>query len=351
MSLFLEKMILTPSAAPLLMNAEQEQHHADKKYKAVVAAAVEACAEDTKGQTCYICTDAVHWKTKEGLVRGCACRGTSGFAHVSCLAEQAKILMEEAEDNNLDRKALNERWTRWRACSLCKQRYHGVVQCALGWACWKTYVGRPEASKPRGMAMSLLGNGLYATGNYEQASFVEEAELAMRRRLGESELSMLAVKGNLAATYLQLGRLEEALILRREVYSGRLKLCGEEASETFMEANNYAAILRDLQRYAEAKSLLRKTMPVARRVLGKNDVLILKMRWNFALMLYKEDGATLDDLREAVTSLEEVAPASQRLLGSAHPLVVQVERSLRDSRAALRARETPSGDLDEIEDA
>ena len=29
-------------------------------------------------------------------------------------------------------------------CSLCEQEYHGDVQCALGWACWKTYVGRSE---------------------------------------------------------------------------------------------------------------------------------------------------------------------------------------------------------------
>jgi len=60
-----------------------EQYNADKNYKEAVAVAVEACAADTKGQTCYICTQALHWKTKEGLVRGCACRGTSGFAHVS----------------------------------------------------------------------------------------------------------------------------------------------------------------------------------------------------------------------------------------------------------------------------
>ena len=61
-----------------------EQYNADKKYKEAVAVAAEACADDTKGQTCYICTQALHWKTKEGLVRGCACRGTAGFAHVSC---------------------------------------------------------------------------------------------------------------------------------------------------------------------------------------------------------------------------------------------------------------------------
>ena len=72
-----------------------EQYHADKKYKVAVAEAVEKCAEDTKGQTCFICTQALHWKTKEGLVRGCSCRGTAGFAHVSCLAEQAKILLDE----------------------------------------------------------------------------------------------------------------------------------------------------------------------------------------------------------------------------------------------------------------
>ena len=51
-----------------------EQYNADKKYKEAVAVAVEACADDTKGQTCYICTQALHWKTKEGLGRGCACR-------------------------------------------------------------------------------------------------------------------------------------------------------------------------------------------------------------------------------------------------------------------------------------
>ena len=42
-------------------------------------------------------------------MRGCSCRGTAGFAHVSCLAEQAKILCDEAEDNNLGANAKNER--------------------------------------------------------------------------------------------------------------------------------------------------------------------------------------------------------------------------------------------------
>ncbi|CAH0372312.1 unnamed protein product, partial [Pelagomonas calceolata] len=48
-----------------------EQYNADKKYKEAVAVAVEACAADTKGQKCYICLEAVHARTGEGLVRGC----------------------------------------------------------------------------------------------------------------------------------------------------------------------------------------------------------------------------------------------------------------------------------------
>ena len=42
-------------------------------------------------------------------MRGCSCRGTAGFAHVSCLAEQAKILFAEIEETNLDWKVKNER--------------------------------------------------------------------------------------------------------------------------------------------------------------------------------------------------------------------------------------------------
>ena len=71
-----------------------EQYNADKKYAEAVAVAVEECAEDTEGQTCYICLED---GSEEGLVRMCACRGAAGFAHVSCLAKQAKILVERPQ--------------------------------------------------------------------------------------------------------------------------------------------------------------------------------------------------------------------------------------------------------------
>ena len=316
-----------------------EQYNANKKYTEAVAAAAEKCAEDTKGQTCYICTQARHWKTKEGLVRGCACRGTAGFAHVSCLAEEAKILVAEALENNLGSKVLTERFQRWDTCSLCEQDYHGVVRCALGWACWKTYLGRPEKDQLRAGAMRKLGSGLSATNHHEAALSVKEAELSMRRRLGDSEETILTVRNNLAGTYKMLGRQESALNIYRDVYSGYARLHGEEHGMTLLAASNYANSLFLLERCEEGKALLRKTMPVARRVLGESDKVTLRMRSNYATALYTDPSARLDDLRDAVTTLEEVDQIARRVLGGVHPTTRTLEDQLRDARAALAARE------------
>ena len=321
-----------------------EQYNANKKYAEAVAVAVEKCADDTKGQTCYICTQALHWKTKEGLVRMCACRGTAGFAHVSCLAEQAKILFDEAEENNLDNKVKNERWHRWTTCSLCEQDYHGVVRCALGWACWKTYVGRPERDAFRIMAMQTLGSGLYVAKHYEDALPVQEAEMAMLRRIGAPESSILVAQSNLANTYRLLERVELSMRMRKDIYFGWLNLKGEDNNNTIREANNYATILvDDLRRFEEARSLMRKMMPVAQRVLGESDGITLRMRVNYALALCNDPASTLDDLREAVTTLEDTARTARRVFGGAHPLTEGNGRALGRALAALRARETPGG--------
>ena len=264
-----------------------------------------------------------------------------GVAHVSCLAEQAKILWEEAEENNLDWEVKYARMDRWNTCELCEQRYHGVVKCALGWACWKTYVGLPEASVARMNAMTELANGLHDARNDEDALPVREAELATRRRHGDAEGNLLTVQSNLAITYGQLGQREKALSMERDAYAGYLKLDGEEHSSTLRAANNYASSLAALQRFEEAKSVLRKTIPVTRRVIGEGHELTLKARLVYGQALYEDSAATLDDLREAVTTLEEIEPTAQQVFGGAHPITSSIRQSLHLARVARCARETP----------
>ena len=142
---------------------------------------------------------------------------------------------------------------------------------------------------------------------------------------------------NLANTYDKLERREEALQIKWDVYFGRFKLHGAEHEATILAANNVAVSLAISMRFKEARVLLRKMIPVARRVLGDSNAITLKMRWTYAGALYEDDDATLDDLREAVTMLEDSAPTARRVLGKSHPTTVQVEAVLQNARNAVDA--------------
>ena len=169
-----------------------------------------------------------------------------------------------------------------------------------------------------------------ATGVY---SWTEPPGWAAQQK---AEQKRLAASAEDALWLKRANHIEDALRLERDVYFGFLKLLGEEHRDTFSAANNYAESLFRLQRFEEAKTLLRKAVPMVRRLLGNDNYLTLKMRWNYARVLYRANGATLDDLREAVTTLEDTERTGRRVLGGAHPLTTAVERDLRGARAALR---------------
>ncbi len=318
-----------------------EQYHADKKNKEAVVVAVEKCADDTKGQKCYICLEAVHSRTGEGLVRGCACGdrdGVSspelGVAHVTCLARQAKIAVEEAEENNLGVDVWNERFGQWITCSLCEHKYHGVVRCALGWACWKTYVGRPETDQVRCLAMNLLGLGLTDANHHEAALSVMEALLDAERRSLEGLFGgecILPTQANIARCYMALGRLEETVAIEREVYARSIYVLGPVHEGTLTTALNLISSLVELGRHAEAKALGHEHIPQCRRALGSNHKLTLSLRLNFAEALFTDPTASRADVLQAVAILEDVTRGLRRVLGN-HPDTTEALRLLEGAR-------------------
>ena len=164
---------------------------------------------------------------------------------------------------------------------------------------------------------------------------VREARLSMLQRIGAPEESVLVAQTNLAITYGALGQIDRALQLERGVYHGSLRLLGEEDTDTLIAANNYADSLIKLERFEEAKAVLRRMLPVARRFFGDGHEFVLKMRALYAQSLYADDRATLDDLREAVRTLEDLAPTTRRVMGGAHPLTKGIEDELQKSRAVL----------------
>ena len=88
-------------------------------------------------------------------------------------------------------------------------------------------------------------------------------------------------------------------------------------------------------------------IPIARRVLGDGHDTTLRSRTIYAVALCQDDAATLDDLREAVATLEDAERTARRVLGGTHPLTMQIENIQQRSREALSARE----DVTSISDA
>ena len=136
------------------------------------------------------------------------------------------------------------------------------------------------------------------------------------------------------------------MTIGKEIYSASLKANGKLHEDTLVEAYNYANSLAHLDRFEEAKSLMRRTIPVAGRVLGEGNRLMLKMRWSYAEVLYTDDRATLDDLREAATTLEDTARIARRVLGGAHPLTANIEDALQEAQTALHSSEAPLSETD-----
>ena len=59
----------------------------------------------------------------------------------------------------------------------------------------------------------------------------------------------------------------------------------------------------------------------------------------YGRVLCEDTTATLDDLREAVATLEDARRIAQRVLGGANPLTVDIEAALRAARKPLRTAE------------
>ena len=176
--------------------------------------------------------------------------------------------------------------------------------------------GRPERDPARRKSMNVLGTGLYDAEYHEAALFVGEAELSMERHLGASEADLLATKGNIANSYEAIGRFEESLLLRRDVYSELVALMGEDQRD---DPHSSQQVRFDAERPTAAK---RSSRCCAKRWPSRDAFLE-------RVMILAQDevglrGCALRGPRRharrspRASTLEETARTARRVLGGAH---------------------------------
>ena len=226
-----------------------EQYNANKKYAEAVAVAAEACAEDTKGQTCFICTQALHWKTKEGP-RAHAVLAAGRRASRTCRAWRSRRrFWSRRLRRTIWGSRRGMRGSRGGSRAVCVNN-NTTASCTArsGGRAGRRTLGRPEADASSAHRHEgQLGNRSTFAGHYDDAVSVKEAELATLRRIGGTESDILITLANLAGTYDELGRREDSLRILQDVYSRRLEFSGEEHVHTISAAINYAVMLNDLE--------------------------------------------------------------------------------------------------------
>ena len=156
----------------------------------------------------------------------------------------------------------------------------------------------------------------------------------MERRFGGSEETLLVVQSNIAATLLELGRLEEAVPILKKNYASRVRLFGHN-EETLNAALQLSIALYRADNASESMAFSRPLLPLARRVLGADHDICLRFAHSYAYAVLECAAASRDDLIFAEKLLDETVQRMRRVLGIAHPHTVRAGCDLAILREGL----------------
>ena len=164
-------------------------------------------------------------------------------------------------------------------------------------------------------AMNNLAISYQEAGRTDEAIKLREEVLTLDRKvLGPEHPDTLAAMDNLAISYSDAGRKDEALKLREEVLTLRRKVNGPEHPDTLKAMANLALSYDDAGRKDEALKLREEVLTLDRKVLGPEHPDTLVAMDNLAISY--DDAGRKD---EALKLREEVLTLDRKVLGPEHP--------------------------------
>ena len=275
----------------------------------------------------------------EGLVLACKCPGAARLAHVSCLAGRARAALGEAlfqDDGEPDPHVLKDMDTYgWVECPSCREWTQSVC-CALGWACWSTYLGRENNDWIRSEALETLADGLVAVDRYADATPVIEAILKWYH--GPMTMPQCRRERELSICYAQRGQIERAIHFEREVYPQHLAVIQNDWEEGDRFHSVAWTMYCQNDKYVEFIPVLREQLKLTRRKLGRNHDYSLYMAFETGLLLLRsgQKSETLTEiLKEAKALILDVTEKWRRHLGAEHRQTKWADEALHDIRVAL----------------
>ena len=241
----------------------------------------------------------------------------------------------------------------WGTCLICNENFVGAVKLALGWACWKTYLGPEETETERGtirsVSIGILGEALQDT-DPELALSVLRAQTTLYQKARPTNLKGLVLmnQGKEAFCYSKMGQYDQALRLRRVVHAGFLELYGPAHHQTISHGNQLLLSLADNNLYSEAKLFARQLVRatpeppvdvrafVAVRVVAA-DTLCSRTSIGDSQVdaLIPSASTSRAEMVEVVELLEDASRMARQRLGCYHQLTGVAVGKLEHARAAL----------------
>ncbi len=90
-----------------------------------------------------------------------------------------------------------------------------------------------------------------------------------------------------------------------------------------------------LKKFEEARPFLRKLIGRSRRALGPEHINTLRLRRAYAEAFFSDDAASAREVREAVTTLEELDAVARRIYGKSHSDRLNIYASLERARKRM----------------
>ncbi|MEU3572819.1 tetratricopeptide repeat protein [Kitasatospora sp. NPDC036755] len=173
-------------------------------------------------------------------------------------------------------------------------------------------------------ARGNLAQSYWEAGRTEEAMGLQEQVLADLRRLhDDGHPTVLMARNNLAVTYAEAGRVEDAIGLQEQVVADRHRELGGDHPDTLTSRNNLAAAYLEAGRVEDAIGLQEQVVADRHRVLGGDHPDTLTSRNNLAVM-YLHTG----EPDQGVELLRRTAADLDRVLGPDHPSTVQARENL-----------------------
>lgn len=301
------------------------QHHANAKATEAVAALVKEWAAPAK-TACRLCKKT----TDEAVAVWCeGCSTKDRLAHALCLATYASRIAMGMDD-----------FRGWKRCKGCDVELQGAARVAAARLCWKEYSGKPESDQFRCWAAEGLACALYAGGQYEDACHTFHAHLQVLRRIcPDNEAPITSCRQNLANCADVLGRLDELLVLRREIHAGSETTHGPADQRTVDAALAVASALLRFDKPEDAQTFCRETLAKVKSGCPPRDARVVTLTCALAQTLYdpaEDREYMMQDVQEAERLLMEALQASRQVFGSSHPQTIRVRKELDAVRAARR---------------